>query len=159
MEEFLRLNRRRVRALPPLAPREHERWLDLRWRLEEALVGGPGPSARRGPPRKALRVPASLEVEYAEPDREVLCSAEEIGEGGLFLATGHPVGVGTPLHLKLCIDTGESVEVEGAVVWVRRPGDAGGPPGMGIQFEGLDDAQREAVACLVETALAALRPC
>lgn len=155
VREFLRLNRRRVRRNPPLTALEHERWMDLRWRIEEAL-GGPGGGARSGPRRKALRVPSDLKVEYADPEREEISCAQEIAEGGLFLATDRPLAVGTPLHLKLTGDAGEIVEVEGAVVWARRAGDPSGPAGMGVRFESLDPAQREAVAYLVEAALEAL---
>ena len=154
-QEFLRLNRRRLRRTPPLTALEHERWMDLRWQIEE-MLGGTRPGTHEGPPRKSLRVPSNLEVRYADPEREEISPARVIGEGGLFLATEEPLAVGTPLHLKLTGDSGKAVEIEGAVVWVRRRGEGPGPPGMGIQFEGLDDARREAIAYLVEAALAAL---
>jgi Tfp pilus assembly protein PilZ len=155
VDEFLRLNRRRVRVRPPLTASEYERWLDLRWRIEDAL-GGPFASNRQGPPRKALRVPSNLEVEYADPERETLSNAREIGEGGLFLSTERPAPLGSPLHLKLIGDDGTTLEVEGTVVWLRRSGDAGGPARMGVPVGSRDESQRHAVAVLVEAALAAL---
>jgi uncharacterized protein (TIGR02266 family) len=152
VQEFLGLNRRRIRGEPQLSTREWERWSDLRWLIEEAL-SGEGP--RNGARRKALRVPSDLAVECWKASRE-LGRAREISEGGLFLATERPLPVGTPLRFRLVGDSGETAEVEGAVVWVRRAGSDGGPPGMGIEFSNLDESQREAVAYLVEEALAAL---
>ncbi len=154
VQEFLRLSRRRLRRNPALTPLEHQRWLDLRWRIEDLLVG-PRPQ-REGPPRKSLRVPARYKAQYADSDREEIATIEEIAEGGLFLATDRPMPVGSSLHLKLTSDAGEMYELEGAVVWIRRPGEDAGPPGMGVQFESLDDTQREAIAHLVEAALLAL---
>lgn len=155
VEEFLRLDRRRFRGGPPLAPEAQERWSELRWRIEEALSGS---AARHGTRRRALRVPSNLKVDWAEPASAELGSVQVISERGVFLATEQPLAVGTPVHLRLTGERGESVEVEGAVVWVRQPGSGAGPPGVGIEFGTLDPAQREAVAYLVEEALAALGP-
>jgi uncharacterized protein (TIGR02266 family) len=155
VQEFLRLNSRRVRGDPGLSPEQQERWCELRGRIEEAMSG---PDARHGDRRRTLRVPASLEVECADDARTALGSAQEISEGGIFLATERPFAVGTPLNLRLIGDRGETVEIEGAVVWIRRPGSGGGPPGVGIEFSTHSDAQRDAIAYLVEEALAALEP-
>ena len=153
IKDFLRLNRRRIHPSPPLSAPELRRWEELRWRLEELLAA---PGYGRRPVRKALRVPTDLKVEYSDPEHEVLASAHEIAEGGLFLATESPPQVGSPLHLKLIGDDGSTTEVEGTVVWVRRVGERGGASGVGVEFAQLDASQREAVAYLVEQALAAL---
>jgi Tfp pilus assembly protein PilZ len=150
IQEFLLLNRRRFRG-PLLSREERDRWSELRWRIEDAMCGS---AARHGHRRQALRVPSSLKVDC---DHE-LGSAREISERGILLVTDRPFAVGTPLNLRLIGDRGETVEVEGAVVWVRRPGSSDGPPGVGIEFAALDASQREAVAYLVEEALAALDP-
>jgi uncharacterized protein (TIGR02266 family) len=153
VQEFLILNRRRLRENPPLSPHEKQRWTELRWGIEEA-VGGSAPGD--GTRRKALRVRADLKVECSDTTSTELGSAEEIAEGGLFLVTERPSAVGTPLCLRLIGDAGEVVEVEGAVVWVRSTRSDRGPPGMGIEFVNLEPSQREAVAYLVQEALAAL---
>jgi uncharacterized protein (TIGR02266 family) len=155
VQEFLALNRRRVRGNPQLSLEEQRRWTDLRWQIEAAMCGS---TARHRPPRRALRVPSNLKVECGDGANTELGSAQEIAEGGIFLATHRALDVGTPVHLRIMGDAGETVEVEGAVVWVRRPGMPGGPPGMGIEFANLDASQREAVAYLVEEALVALDP-
>jgi uncharacterized protein (TIGR02266 family) len=153
VREFLGLERRRLRRSHDRSDTESARWNELRWLLEAALEGS-GSRARRR--RKALRVPSDLEVRCAHREREDRARAQCIAEGGLFLATESPPPVGTPLRLTLVGDGGETVEVAGAVVWVREPGQPGGTPGAGIEFEHLDESQREAVAYLVEEALEAL---
>jgi uncharacterized protein (TIGR02266 family) len=165
IKEFVRLNRRRILPNPPLSAPELRRWEELRWQIEE-LLSAPGHGQRHA--RKALRVPTDLKVAASFAQRaagersrpggadEVLANAHEIAEGGLFLATESPPPAGTPLHLKLTGDDGKMTEVEGIVVWVRRAGERGGPPGIGVEFSALDADQREAVAFLVEQALAAL---
>lgn len=153
IREFLLLNRRRFHPGPALTARERQRWEELRWQIEELL------SARghgRRPERKALRVPTELKVEYCDRDCPVLATAHEIAEDGLFLATDGPPAIGAALHLKIVGEDGQTIEVEGTVTWLRRVGERGGPPGIGVEFAHLDAQQREDVAHLVEQALAAL---
>ncbi len=153
MREFGALRRRR-RTLPAVCDSALARWEELRWRIEEALEDA-SPATR--PRRRALRVPSDLRVPFSDGDRDAVGRVRTIAERGLFLSTERPQPVGTPLHLRLTDANGDAVDVEGSVVWVRRPGDPGGPPGMGVEFADLDDAQRDAVAYLVEEALGALR--
>ena len=153
VKEFLCLNRRRIRCQPPLSPRERTRWSELRWRIEESMSGSaPGDGTRR----KALRVPSNLRIECSAGESHESDCAREISEGGVFLVTERPIAVGTPLRLRLTGDRGQTVEVEGAVVWSRSPGQGAPPPGIGVEFLDLDESQREAVVYLVEEALAAL---
>jgi len=152
VREFIELGRHRLDGNRQHRDAESVRWNELRWQLEAAIEGFEDPARRR----KALRVPSDLEVRCAGREREERARARCIAEGGLFLATERPPPVGTPLRLKLVGDGGETVEVAGAVVWVREPGQPGGPPGAGIEFKQLDESQRQAVAYLVEEALEAL---
>jgi uncharacterized protein (TIGR02266 family) len=153
--EFVALNRRRTRGDPPLDVRELERWMELRALLEKTLSPQPdGQEARR---RKALRVPTHLKVRCSNASSDQLSVANEISEGGLFLATENPLAPGTPLHLDLeGLDEGSPLEVEGVVIWVRDQGGDDSPAGMGIRFTNLDEVQRQAVEYLVEHALTSL---
>ena len=72
------------------------------------------------------------------------------GTRGMFLVTERPSPVGTALRFRLIGDSGQSVEVEGAVVWVRLPGTDERSPGMGIEFLNLDETKHEAVTYLEE---------
>jgi uncharacterized protein (TIGR02266 family) len=153
IQEFLALNRRRVRAGTGLSREEQARWTELRWQIESAMNRS---AARHGGRRSSLRVPSNLKVEWNDHNVTDLTSAHEISEGGVFLAMERPLAVGTPLNLRLTGDRGEVVEVEGAVVWSRQRDSGEGPAGVGIEFSTLDPVQREAVAYLVEEALSAL---
>jgi len=153
VREFLALNRRRLRGNPCLSPHEKKRWIELRGQIEEGLSGSAPPNGAR---RRALRVPSQFTAECWDSASKELGCAEEIAEGGVFLATERPFPIGTPLRLRLTGDRGETVEVRGAVVWVRSLESGGAPAGMGIEFSNLDQSQWEAVAYLVEQALAAL---
>jgi uncharacterized protein (TIGR02266 family) len=153
IQEFLVLNRKRLRSDSEFSLDDHRRWSELRGQIEQAVSGSaPGNAARR----KALRVPSELRAECSDSRASGQCSAREISEAGVFLAADRPFPVGTPVRVRLTGDTGEAVAIEGAVVWVRPPGSDRGPAGMGIEFLKLDDSQRRAVAYLVEEALAGL---
>src|SRR5258706_10718286 len=103
-------------------------------------MGGSAPEG--GPRRRALRVPSHLQVECSHAADLEQGRANEISEGGVFLVTERPIPVGTPVRLRLIGDRGETVEVEGAVVWARPPGRAS--PGIGIEFLDLDESRHEA---------------
>jgi uncharacterized protein (TIGR02266 family) len=63
--------------------------------------------------------------------------ATTLGAGGLFIETESPQREGARLKLRFRLPAGESThEIEGRVVWTRRPGSSGssGSPGMGIEF-------------------------
>lgn len=157
VEEFLPLNRRRMRGDPPLTIDELERWMELRWLLEHAL-GAESPKDDHGRPlRRTLRVPTHLKVRFVRGAIIDFGATEEISEGGLFLATRRPLALGTPLHLE--IDAGHSdhaIEVEGTVAWVRERDDENGPAGMGIRFEHPDPETQAAVSELVERILSSV---
>jgi uncharacterized protein (TIGR02266 family) len=60
--------------------------------------------------------------------------ATTLGAGGLFIETESPQREGTRLDLRFRLPESELThEIEGRVVWARRPG-APGSPGMGIEF-------------------------
>ena len=74
---------------------------------------------------------------------EYLCAAglccdpaTTLGAGGLFVETESPQREGTSLKLRFRLPESELAhEIEGRVVWARRPGSPGGQaPGMGIEF-------------------------
>ena len=60
--------------------------------------------------------------------------ATTLGAGGLFIETESPQREGARLKLRFRLPEGEIThEIEGRVVWARRPGSPGSP-GMGIEF-------------------------
>lgn len=71
---------------------------------------------------------------------------QDISEGGLFVATHEFLPIGSHVDLELELPGGHKLQVRGVVKWVRDPRDPGETiPGMGIQFEELAKADREAV--------------
>jgi uncharacterized protein (TIGR02266 family) len=70
-----------------------------------------------------------------------------LSEGGLFLRTSTPLERGSKAVLRF----GEAaVEAHARVVWSRVEGQ-GGPPGMGLEFETVDETAKEAIRRIIET--------
>lgn len=71
----------------------------------------------------------------------------EIREGGVFAATYNILAQGTPVRVLVTLPGGFEKEVNGHVRFVRDPMDMSSEaePGMGIQFENLDDEGRELI--------------
>src|SRR5262245_58339570 len=96
----------------------------------------------RGFRRRTLRV----YVEYLCGAGLCCDPATTLGAGGLFVETESPQREGTPLKLRFQLP--ESAlwhEIEGRVVWARRPGDPGGQAsGMGIEFTDRAASARQA---------------
>lgn len=97
--------------------------------------------------RKYLRVPSRLRCWCEGENITVYARIGNLSEGGLFLRTSTPLHEGSRAVLRFGADN--SVEAQARVVWARVEGQ-GGPPGMGLQFEGVDDARLEAIRRLVE---------
>lgn len=82
--------------------------------------------------RRTLRV----FVEYVCEAGLCCDPATTLGAGGLFVETESPQREGTPIKLRFRLPESEIThEIEGRVVWTRRPDSlAGQAPGMGIEF-------------------------
>ncbi len=82
--------------------------------------------------RRTLRV----FVEYLCASGLCCDPATTLGAGGLFIETESPQREGTSLKLRFRLPQSELThEIEGRVVWARRPGGPGGQAsGMGIEF-------------------------
>jgi uncharacterized protein (TIGR02266 family) len=70
-----------------------------------------------------------------------------LSEGGLFLRTSTPLERGARAVLRFGSD--QSVEAEARVVWSRVEGQ-GGPPGMGLVFERVDERVLDALRRLID---------
>ena len=78
--------------------------------------------------------------------------AENVSEGGLFIATEAPLHMGEELtvHLRLMRAQPESYHCE--VCWIRPTGANGRlPAGMGVRFKDLTTAQTSALQSFVDT--------
>ncbi len=112
---------------------------------DPGLVAQP-PVDRRRYPRTAVVVP----VDYSTVDAFFSEFTANINEGGMYVETEqlHPIDTTVSLHFKLP-GSDEPFELKGRVAWCQSA--AGGPDGsgMGIEFEELDEADRERLNELV----------
>ena len=106
-----------------------------------------GGEERRG----SSRVDVLVRVDYKTIDELFSEFARNINEGGLFVETEQPPPVGDPIALQFRIPGAEEpVQATGHVVRVSN-GSGHEPPGMGIQFDKLDDEAQELVNELVRS--------
>jgi uncharacterized protein (TIGR02266 family) len=96
--------------------------------------------------RKNLRVPSRLRCWCEGENITVYARIGNLSEGGIFLRTSTPLGEGSRATLRFGAD--DAIEAPARVVWARVEGQ-GGPPGMGLIFEGVDDARLEAIRRIV----------
>ncbi|MFZ5472165.1 MAG: TIGR02266 family protein [Myxococcota bacterium] len=92
--------------------------------------------------RRAQRKAVGLLVKLKHPNRTTFAEefATNLSEGGMFIRSRQPQPVGTLVKFEVQIAGGERVMQGLAVVrWVRNVNDPLGPPGMGLQFEKLDE--------------------
>lgn len=100
-------------------------------------------------PERRITPRAELEVEVGlEGDNRFFTGVTgDLSPGGLFVATDTPLMVGTELVLSFVLPDGYRVATDATVAWVRapryRPDEL--PSGMGVRFERLSDADRNAI--------------
>jgi uncharacterized protein (TIGR02266 family) len=91
--------------------------------------------------RRSGRCEFQAPIQIDGPDGTTIALTENIGPGGLFVATSNPSRVGDRLSLIFRMWHGDTpIVVDGEVRWVRTsplPGARGGARGMGIRFTNL----------------------
>lgn len=106
-------------------------------------------SERRG----VDRLPIELRVEYRRLNSFFADYTKNISKGGTFIRTAKPLPPGTEFVFVLIIPKlPEPLRLNGEVVWTTDPARATEeePPGMGIRFKYVDDAERHATEEIVE---------
>jgi uncharacterized protein (TIGR02266 family) len=107
-------------------------------------------AAPRGAERRtAERVRLDADVSLYSPTTFWAGIAEDISEGGLFVATYQLEPIGTVMDLRFELPTGQTVAVRGVVRWLREVMDDG-TPGMGIQFQDLSPADAGIIKSFVK---------
>jgi uncharacterized protein (TIGR02266 family) len=112
-------------------------------------VGGVSRNGRDAERRRSERTELVVRVDYSTIDELFSEFTHDINEGGLFIETEKPRPMGT--EVAMCFNlpgSGEVVETTGRVVWVTS-GEAGAPPGMGIEFDELTPDDRDRVNELI----------
>jgi uncharacterized protein (TIGR02266 family) len=88
------------------------------------------------PKRRYRRRTVRVLVEYVSDAGLCIDAATTLGAGGLFIETDTPLPEHSSLKMRFRLPgSGTTHEIEGRVVWARRPYDPGShSPGMGIEF-------------------------
>ena len=105
--------------------------------------------------RRAPRVSCVLRLHYRSAEHLLVSYCTNLSTGGLFVPTRHPLPVGTQIALAIDLPgTGQSRSVPATVRWTRTADAEDGPAGMGLSFEGVD----EALGRYVDGLMARFRP-
>lgn len=103
---------------------------------------------RRGDDRKRLDVRISL----TSQDNFFSGFAQNISNGGLFIASFDLLPIGHPLEVSFSLPGGLFMKTNAVVRWVR-PLDPNQPshwPGMGVEFLDLDEGGQEAINAFMD---------
>ncbi len=100
--------------------------------LPKDSVEALAPAERRQSDRKKLIV----NVNYEGGDGTGIANTRDIGIGGLYMLTGAPLDVGTPLFMRMTVG-GEEIGLDGVVTYTD-PGQ-----GVGIRFQAMSEKNEE----------------
>lgn len=94
--------------------------------------------------RKYARVSSRMRCWCRAEDVTLYSRVGNVSEGGLFMRTSTPLQTGVRAAVRLGSGEKDGAEFQAMakVVWARQNGQSR-PPGMGLQFDALDDAARE----------------
>jgi uncharacterized protein (TIGR02266 family) len=95
---------------------------------------------------------AKVDVNYKHGDTYLFSKTENLSEFGIFLVSATPFETGTKLELtfRQPEGAGESIEVNGEVMWIEQEG-SGRKPGMGVRFIEPNEKQRARIKALIRT--------
>ena len=95
--------------------------------------------------RYSRRVQLDVDIGLHSETNFFVGFAEDISDGGLFVATYDLLPVGTELTLSLVLPGGRQIVAPARVTWIRDPHDGDLAPGVGVHFERLSDEDRDAI--------------
>jgi len=101
--------------------------------------------------RRSQRVAFHAAVSVASDTNFFTALSENVSEGGVFLATYSPPGVGEVITMRVEVDGVGAIDVEGTVRWVRFD-EEGCPSGCGVQFCALDERTQRGLKVLMKRA-------
>jgi uncharacterized protein (TIGR02266 family) len=76
-------------------------------------------------------------------------TSADVSAGGAFLLSELLLEPGEALTVEFALQGAAVIQAQGRVAWVRRFPSAGEPAGMGVEFVGLNESQREALTTFV----------
>ena len=101
--------------------------------------------------RRFERAELVVRIEYSTVDDLFSEFTRDINEGGVFIETEDPQGIGTTVDLQFYLPgSTDPVKAAGLVVRVG-DGSDGGPIGMAVEFENLPTAARERINDLIRS--------
>lgn len=105
--------------------------------------------------RRERRVPCHFPVLLLPGKAPVSAHAMDVSDGGVFLATREPVREDMPLKLALYLPMADPplMELTGRVAWVNEEGrrvHASLPTGFGVEFQGLEEKETEALNAFLD---------
>lgn len=149
VREYGHLARRRTRA--GLTPAECQHWSALEAQLEAKFPQGKRPPG--GEPRKSLRLPTRMLVEFRDSGALRGALIRNISTGGLFIESPFTPEIGTQLRLAITIaQGGEQIELPVEVVSANLPGRST-IEGIGCKFGPLTTEQQKIVDEMFEIAI------
>ena len=112
----------------------------------EATILSVAPLSEAGHRREHSRFSVDLDVTVGSDHNFYAGFAENLSAGGVFIATHKLKPVGSKIELSINLPDGAQVKAVGEVRWIRVFNERSDtPPGMGVKFEGIDDASVTAI--------------
>ncbi|MFT5434082.1 MAG: hypothetical protein ACI9OJ_004795, partial [Myxococcota bacterium] len=99
--------------------------------------------------RRFRRIELSVAVDFGTDHNFFAGQTENLGVGGLFIATNNLLQAGRIVRLRLALPDEGTLEIDGEVAWRRPEPDDEGPMGLGIRFMELTVTTREAIEAFV----------
>ena len=104
---------------------------------------------QEGAAQRQARMNMSAKVTIRSQTNFFMGFSENISEGGVFISTMSPPGIGETIEINIPLENSENaVVVEGIVRWHRRQGD-GTATGCGVQFMELSSEAKRAIENLI----------
>ena len=104
--------------------------------------------------RRGQRVELQVEIGIDDHTNFYVGFSENVSAGGLFIATYRILPVDTEVALTFVLPNELPIFVHGIVRWLREPVDRANsefPPGMGVEFSGLGEAEAIRIKAYIET--------
>jgi uncharacterized protein (TIGR02266 family) len=112
----------------------------------EATILSVPPLSEASHRREHSRFSVDLDVTVGSDHNFYAGFAENLSAGGVFIATHKLKPVGSKIELSINLPDGAQVKAIGEVRWIRVFNERSDtPPGMGVKFEGIDDASVTAI--------------
>jgi uncharacterized protein (TIGR02266 family) len=150
-EAFSRVTRNMERSSARSAPADDDVADDMNARFKDTHEP---PKQPQGIERRVFsRYSVEVEVTFSSNHNFYAGLSENISEGGVFIATFETFAVGTPLELSISLPDGTVLKGPGVVRWTREYNamNRSAPPGIGVQFVGLPDKEKEAVVQFIKS--------